>query len=191
MRIVNQIEAAERKKILAPRPRKRKVAEIVTDATDRNLCDWYRIQPRKTRAAEYRRIAREAGLSVKRLKHVESLLSGLHVQQLLGSGVLTLPRLGRLRLVESEPRRRTVNVVGRIGRDGRLGVINSPLSARVRFRPSRTLRRAVDLATDLGLIVLQNLERRKRRRLLPAAFHNGAEHATTPDSLRTDQIPEV
>jgi len=191
MRIVNAMDAAELKKTPAPRPRKRSVAEIVTDATNRQLEMGFRIQPKKTRQDQYRRVAREVGMSVKKLKHVENLLSEMRVQQLLGSGVLTLPRLGRLRLVESEPRRRVVNISGRIGRDGKPGMIEVPLSARVRFRQSRTLKRALAVATDLGLIVLQNLERRRRRRSLPAALRNRFEPTVRVEERRpvTEAIP--
>lgn len=155
-----------------PRPKKPSAEEIVADALKRHLEVTYHWQARKTSREEFRRVARETGLSLKRLRRVRALLAALDLQQLLAGGRLALPRLGHLRLVECEPRRRNVVVKGKVGKTGTRGVIETETAARVRFRPSASLKHALDVATEAGLIVLENLERRRRRRNFPAEFSN-------------------
>lgn len=165
-------EDEARQKARLPPPKKPSATQIVSDAVKRHLEVSYRWQTRKTRREEFQRVAREAGLSVKRLKRIRSLLAGLALQELLAAGVVTLPGLGRLQLLESEPRRRAVNIAGRVGRTGVRGVVETVTSARSRFRPSASLKRALSVATEAGLIVLENLERRVRRRSFPDTVGN-------------------
>ena len=134
-----------------PKRNKRSARDLVEDAEARSLYERFRHNAKKTRADELRLIAREVGISVKKLKHISSLLAEGQLQEFISRNRLTIPRLGSLRLAVLEPRLRSVNATGQIGRDGRQVSRLFPVSVIPRFRAAAGLKKAIYLAEiDLG-----------------------------------------
>jgi hypothetical protein len=103
----------------------------------------YASDPASAKAEALAQIARAEGISVRVLRRIANELAHQQLQELLGRGYLTLPRLGRLRIQQSGKTRKSVNVRGRVGAGGIRGVVNIPAHARLSFRASSTLVKAL------------------------------------------------
>jgi len=145
---------AERAKVKKPTPRPSKPSsrDLFEAAASGRFHDRFLFDATKTRKEGLRRIARKVGIPLKKLRHISNLLAGLQLQELVCRNSVTLPRLGQIPLVLSEPRRRVVNISGQIGRDGQQGLIESCVAAAPKFRPAASLRKALREAEEFDLI---------------------------------------
>lgn len=103
----------------------------------------YEEDVKRARQVAFSRIARAEGISVKALKRIASMLAYRLVQELIGAGSVTLPRIGRLRLRKLAARNLSVNLHGSIGRGGQRGLVFLPARIGIQFRASATLSKAL------------------------------------------------
>ena len=160
-RIVRRILARDERRIrlkaLAPpkpkpvKPPAKKISahEILAEVANRKAGPLERGNPE---TASLRRAARQTGIPMKQLRRIWGILSEVQLEQLITEGYLSLPRVGRLDLVESPERIRQINIEGRIGRDGKVGPRRFPAFVRVRFTASRALKAALRIGSDLGVL---------------------------------------
>jgi hypothetical protein len=127
-------------------PTKKPTQELVTEAAD--LRDGYMRDAKRARTQALQAIARDERISMKRVRRIANRLAGMYVQELLACGSATLPRLGRFRLNTTGPRVRQVNVLGKVGLDGKRGLVECPVAVGVTFRTADSLRAALRVASQ-------------------------------------------